>query len=153
MSQTPPSVSARKRLHPLLQGLAGLVFAGILIGMFGDFDDHDAAGTATTTPAPTSKSAATPTAAVATTAASGSVAKYTIKETSFGCLTPDAFKDASSYWLNEEKGLLAQMFDSGQCELLKKGEAVILVDVKFMEYAVVRRPGDATKLITFQSVF
>lgn len=29
---------------------------------------------------------------------------------------------------------------------------MILVDVKFIEYAVVRRPGEATKLITFQSV-
>jgi hypothetical protein len=156
MIQTPPPAAApppaRKRTHPLVQALAGLLAAGVLLAVFGNHDNASstaAAPTAAVTPDPEVATTVTH----ATTATPGSAAKKTMKETSFGCVTPEAFHDASSYWLNQEKPLMAQMFDSGQCELLKKGETVILVDVKFMEYAVVRRPGEATKLVTFQSVF
>jgi hypothetical protein len=73
----------------------------------------------------------------------------TVTENSFGCVSEEAFRDARSYLANRETNLLAQAIGSGQCVMLKKGQQVILVDVAFLSYAVVRIPNDPTKLYTF----
>lgn len=73
----------------------------------------------------------------------------TITENSFGCVTEEAFHDAESYLSNHEKQLFNQEFESGQCVPLNKGQQVILVDVGFLSYALVRIPNDPTKLYTF----
>jgi len=138
MSQIPPNLPssppARKRLHPLVQAIAGILFAGVLILVFGGHDDSPAATTVSNDAEPAT--AATP------------ADQHTMKDTYFGCLTPSEFKDAESYQFNGEKALLKGLFDSGSCEMLRKGEVVIITDVKFLDYVVVRRPNDATKLIT-----
>ncbi|CAB3784543.1 hypothetical protein [Pararobbsia alpina] len=73
----------------------------------------------------------------------------TITENSFGCVSEQAFKDGESYLFNHETELLQQELNSGQCVMLHKGQQVILVDVSFLSYAVVRIPNDPTKLYTF----
>lgn len=77
----------------------------------------------------------------------------TIIENTFGCITPDAYKDAWSYLTNQEKQLFGRMFATGQCDLFEKGQKVILMDYKFMDYATVRRPGSSDKFIMYPSAF
>jgi hypothetical protein len=88
----------------------------------------------------------------ATPAAQRAPGHHTIRELTFGCTSPEAFRDAADYWGNHDSELFQGMFASGACQSLKPGEKVVLVDVKLMDYAVVRRPGDPTKLVTFTSV-
>lgn len=76
----------------------------------------------------------------------------TVIEDSFGCVSEEAFKDAESYLSNHETNLLMQALNSGQCVPLSKGQKVVLVDVGFLSYAIVRIPDDPTKLYTFFTI-
>ena len=129
------SAAPKSRGREVIEGLLGLVLlvaigAGVWNFFFGADEPNEAA-------------------AKAETRAPG---RHLMREASFGCVSPNAFREASDYWINHDSALFKGMFANGACEVLTKGEEVILVDVKFMDYVVVRRPGDPTRLVTFISV-
>jgi len=73
----------------------------------------------------------------------------TVTDNSFGCTSEEAFSDARSYLSNHEFKLLESEFTSGRCVMLRKGQQVVLVDVAMLSHAIVRIPGEPTKLYTF----
>lgn len=125
----------KSRAREALEGLAGLVvLVAIGAGVWSYFSDREPEPAATAT-------ATTP----STTRQPG---HHVLREASFGCLSLEAYREAADYWINSDHDLFKGMFSSGDCAVLRKGEEVVLVDVKMMDYAVVRRPGTRDRLFT-----
>lgn len=157
MSQIPPPLPtpapAKKQAGPVAIVVAiGFLAMLITAGLNSQSDSAPERATATPlVPARAAPVAVPPAPAPSAPTVAVSSSRKAITHNTFGCVSAETFRDASSYWANDERALMAQLLDAGQCELLRRGDAVILVDVAFMRHIVVRRPGEATKLVTFLS--
>ena len=131
------TTAPKPRGREWLEGLLGLVVVVAIGAAVWHYFFGSAPPSATTAPAET--------------AAQRTPGRHLVREASFGCVSPEAFREAADYWSSHDSALFKGMFANGACEVLAKGEELVLVDVKFMDYVVVRRPGDPARLVTFTS--
>jgi len=71
----------------------------------------------------------------------------------FGCRSLDSLQRMTQYFVDNEARAIGAMFVSGQCEVIAAGQAVYVLDYRFLwsESVTIRKHGATYTLETYQS--
>jgi len=79
--------------------------------------------------------------------------RMAMPQEAFGCRSLDSLKHITQYFVDNDARAIGAMFFSGQCEVIAAGQAVYVLDYRFLwsESATIRKHGATYTLETYQS--